>query len=801
MPDLFPFQQRVADYLLGGRNVILQAPTGAGKTRAAITPFIHAWRYGQHEAIPPKCIYSVPMRVLATQFHHEYKAAFDSFSRRWGWDGRREPQVKIQTGENSKDPSFAGDLIFATIDQTLSSFLLMPYSLPRRQANLNAGAVAGAYLVFDEFHLFDPESTLPTTLDMLDRLRGLTPMLLMTATFSKAMLGELAGWLDAQVVSVPPEELLAIPSQRDKRRLYHASKTPLSADVVLSHHQRRSLAVCNTVDRARKLYHDLQTHPGRGETRVILLHSRFLPDDRRAHEDDVRQLFGKDDRGEGSVIAVATQVIEVGLDITCESLHTELAPANAILQRAGRCARFPGQAGQTVEGHVAVYPVENYQPYKDDGLQEECERTWTALQARDGETLNFAGEQALIDEVHTERDRSILEGIRLRRSAHRRDLNLVLNGQARGAQLVRNVSARAVTVHAAPDALLAAPWATPSFSLHPGSVYGLFKDWQERAQALGLPWAVKRLEESSDDKTQGGREVRYQWADVTRRDELTGAVLVVVNNRLAGYRADEGFLPDEDTSLCLEPPPSPEGERRNWQTVYRLEPYAEHIRQVCQALRDVAWEELDCPAATLEKREGWPRESVTRAAWAVAALHDTGKLTSGWQSWARDWQQRIGHPMKAGQAAAHTDYNSGDPAHRQIEQDLGRRRPSHALEGAVAAAPILAALLGDCPPVLRAAFTAIARHHGPFTREYHSFQLDKTATGQMDAVRALLPTELAAKIDPTQLIHQATPQTSSVDEFLVTPDEVAEFVCYTLLIRALRRADQAGTQRGTEIGS
>ncbi len=31
----YPFQRRVADLLLSGQNVILQAPTGAGKTFAA----------------------------------------------------------------------------------------------------------------------------------------------------------------------------------------------------------------------------------------------------------------------------------------------------------------------------------------------------------------------------------------------------------------------------------------------------------------------------------------------------------------------------------------------------------------------------------------------------------------------------------------------------------------------------------------------------------------------------------------------------------------------------------------------
>ena len=36
----FAFQRKVAQHLLNGRNVILQAPTGAGKTKAALFPFL-----------------------------------------------------------------------------------------------------------------------------------------------------------------------------------------------------------------------------------------------------------------------------------------------------------------------------------------------------------------------------------------------------------------------------------------------------------------------------------------------------------------------------------------------------------------------------------------------------------------------------------------------------------------------------------------------------------------------------------------------------------------------------------------
>ena len=838
---LYRYQKQIARLIRSGHSIVLQAPTGAGKTRASLWPFLQNWA-AEREAVPKKCIYSVPMRVLANQFTQETnKLVYEKMRL------AEPPTVRIQTGEHSKDPEFTADMTFATIDQVLSSWVMRPYSLSKRKGNLNAGAFVGSYLIFDEFHLFDPDSTLPTTLQMLKTLRGISPFILMTATFSKEMLEQLAAHLGAVAVLLSEEELGEIPAQEKERRFYCVKRGLLQEGVpfvepVVAHHVKqpaacqRSLVVFNQVERAQRFYQALHEALPEG-VQVRLLHSRFRPQDRQRWEDEIRREFGKEKANYEvkSLIVVATQVVEVGLDMTCAVLHSELAPAASVLQRAGRCARYAKESGE-----VYVYPVESDAPYHGEEPKAQCERTWEWLVQHQDCHLSFEDELALVNYVHTPTDKKILEGLKSSQFYLDDRVQTLWRGEGnRGhaARLVRQIQSQSIVVHSDPDQLRHRPFAAESFSLHPGTIQGKFETWQEvgrtsiptcssgtsrDASASGniepieeLPWRVLRLVEDEDDEqdeqnnentAQGSRPIRYGWKKVSSKEELFGAPLVALHPALVGYDEQVGLTLYPGTHYECEVPEIVKG--RSFEKFYRLESYYDHIRLVDEAFRDGVLQWLTPAAHRIERAQGWRKGVIVEMAHLVIWLHDLGKLSRGWQGWARKWQTAIGTPYGGRAALAHTDYDSEIERHRKLEIKMKKNRPPHAVESALAAIPYLLAMVSDLSdlsdqfehPLFRAAFTAIARHHAPFSHQSPGYELIRDSERELKQTSRLLPQALQQRCGSIEIDQsldvEELPSHFVRDNLLVRVDDEVAMCCYMLLVRALRHADQKGTEKG-----
>jgi CRISPR-associated endonuclease/helicase Cas3 len=117
------------------------------------------------------------------------------------------------------------------------------------------------------------------------------------------------------------------------------------------------LAVATTVARAQELHRAVERRLGRD--RVKLLHGRFTGRDRNLKEQRLAEQVGTRTRKAGGigVVLVATQVVEVSLDVDFDVLFSDPAPIEALLQRFGRVNR--GRRGGLRDVIVHTVHTEN----------------------------------------------------------------------------------------------------------------------------------------------------------------------------------------------------------------------------------------------------------------------------------------------------------------------------------------------------------------------------------------------------------------------------------------------------------
>ncbi|MBA3946025.1 MAG: CRISPR-associated helicase Cas3' [Herpetosiphonaceae bacterium] len=175
--------------------------------------------------------------------------------------------------------------------------------------------------------------------------------------------------------------------------------------------------ICNTVGRAQAVYTALQHYfPGAADTGIgelDLIHARLLFVDRDRRERRIIERFGKDSLNRPHrAVLVATQVIEQSLDLDFDLIVTDHAPADLILQRAGRLWRHkrswrPSFFLQPEVWICAPTLASNDVPHFDPGSEYVYDphillRSWLELQPRSQVALPEDVE-AIIEAVYDDR--------------------------------------------------------------------------------------------------------------------------------------------------------------------------------------------------------------------------------------------------------------------------------------------------------------------------------------------------------------------------------------------------------------
>ena len=359
-------------------NVLAIAPTGSGKTEASLL-----WALNKGTG---KVLFLMPTKVTSNSLYERMKGYFAPRDCGISHSGagvylvlQKEEKEQEQSVEDKlkalrQYKAFMAPVMVATVDQLLT-------------ANFNMGdwffkelATLGASVIFDEIHAYAP-FTLALITESIKRIRIMGGrVMVMSATMPRKLREHFQALLGVEM-PVVAEELM------EKRKCsWEYRDTPLESfdeEILKALEQRRKVAVVvNTVDVAQKTFLRWKAilEERLPDKKILCYHSRFIMRDRDEKE---KLLLEKDKEGRPSFVdlVVATQAIEVSLDISFDLMLSECAPLDSLIQRAGRCNRF----GKSKRARFMVFPISDPAKryvYKNAG--DALEHTLDVLQRWEG---------------------------------------------------------------------------------------------------------------------------------------------------------------------------------------------------------------------------------------------------------------------------------------------------------------------------------------------------------------------------------------------------------------------------------
>lgn len=341
-------------------SAMLEAPTGSGKTEAALH-----WALANRTG-GERLIYVLPYQASINKMGERLSALF-------GDDqvGILHHNAQLQEFHRYFDES-AGNYEEANararkrVDDTRKFYrpvkVMTPYQLLKllfgaRYFEIGLAELVGALVIFDEIHAYDPHvaALIEIAVERLKRLN--VRFLFMSATFPDFLknriqraLGEYAF---VGLESDNPRDARLMNTARHELRLLDTGLEQTVPVIVEASASKSVLVVCNRVEQAQEMFRELRNRV----PSIALLHSRFIARDRHEKETGLIAYPDDPDPARQQVprvsVLVATQVVEVSLNISFDTIYTEAAPVDALLQRFGRVNRV-NQKGAPVPVFVCT---------------------------------------------------------------------------------------------------------------------------------------------------------------------------------------------------------------------------------------------------------------------------------------------------------------------------------------------------------------------------------------------------------------------------------------------------------------
>ena len=416
-----PLPQFNADTILASRNLspeglfghqsqaekvegsaLLIAPTGSGKTEAALL-----WAAHQSSIIGrlPRLFYTLPYQASMNAMQGRLEEIFPHVGLQHGrgllalyrllLEKDYHPRAAARTAKwarNLSQLNYPPVRVFSPYQMLKGMYRLKGYEALLTDYH-------NAAFIFDEIHAYEVKrlAMMLKTIEYL-RVNFNARFFIMSATFPKLIQEWLSEALDAPP-TIEADPTLFREFVRHRLILHDGELLTDSGltDVVNDAKAGKSvLVVCNLVAHAQEAYNLIRDQLNEMNIRTELLHGRFNMRDRSAKEQLIRDATGATSEKRQPIVLVATQAVEVSLDIDLDTIYTEPAPLEALIQRFGRINRRRKQKDLALV-HVFRQPNDGQNIYDPELVQ----RTLSILEREHEHPIDEGAIGAWLNEIYS----------------------------------------------------------------------------------------------------------------------------------------------------------------------------------------------------------------------------------------------------------------------------------------------------------------------------------------------------------------------------------------------------------------
>ena len=332
--------------------ILLRAPTGAGKTDAALL-----WASKQIKAQrADRLIFAMPTRFTANAISVNVSKELGQtglyHSSAWSAISDRVKNNEISLSDALNQHKMARCLL-SPITVCTIDHLLMSLTMTREDHHLISYNLANSCVVIDEADFYD-DFTLANIQYLLKVLHEWkVPVLIMSASLPDSSLSLY------QSTGYKVDSILEDSHDVNKNRKRFEIKDIIDYNefkdidplIEKCFEIGNGILYMNTVDSAIALYKHICSDKKRTKEEIDnihLYHSRFTEPDKLKKEKEIINALGKKAWEEGTAkgIIIMTQIGEMSINISSEIMISELCPIDRMIQRTGRLCRFSDYIGK-----------------------------------------------------------------------------------------------------------------------------------------------------------------------------------------------------------------------------------------------------------------------------------------------------------------------------------------------------------------------------------------------------------------------------------------------------------------------